>query len=67
MFEKFSVYCDSCSKQIPLTFILGFYVSFVINRWWTWFKAIPNSDEVAHHTAAYISYTPLPVTTRHHL
>jgi hypothetical protein len=34
-------------RVIPLTFILGFYVSFVIGRWWNWFMALPWPDEAA--------------------
>ena len=45
---------DSNSKLIPLNFILGFYVSFVVGRWWNWYNAIPWPDAVAHAVAAFV-------------
>jgi hypothetical protein len=54
MFENLSVFCAKHTSMIPLTFILGFYVSYVIGRWWNWWLAIPSPDHVAGHIANYI-------------
>jgi bestrophin, other len=33
-FEAIVKYCDEHSQLIPLSFVLGFYVSIVMTRWW---------------------------------
>ena len=35
------------SRQMPLTFLLGFYVSLVVKRWWEQYVKLPWPDEVA--------------------
>uniref|UniRef100_A0A1I7U9J3 Bestrophin homolog n=2 Tax=Caenorhabditis tropicalis TaxID=1561998 RepID=A0A1I7U9J3_9PELO len=40
MFESFCRQCDSYTKLIPLTFLLGFYVSNVVSRWWRQFETL---------------------------
>ena len=40
-FEKISLHCGHFADLIPVTFILGFYVSLVISRWWQQFESIP--------------------------
>ena len=35
------------SRQLPLTFLLGFYVSLVVKRWWEQYVKLPWPDEVA--------------------
>ena len=35
------------SKTLPLTFLLGFYVSLVVKRWWEQYVKMPWPDEVA--------------------
>ncbi|PAV77280.1 hypothetical protein WR25_22901 [Diploscapter pachys] len=37
-FEAFCRKCDGYTKLIPLTFLLGFYVSNVVSRWWQQFQ-----------------------------
>lgn len=44
-FEHVVVYCDTLIKLIPLSFVLGFYVSYVAQRWWKQYKAIPWPDK----------------------
>ena len=34
-------------QQMPLTFLLGFYVSLVVKRWWEQYVKLPWPDEVA--------------------
>ena len=40
-FENISLYCGHFADLIPVTFILGFYVSLVVTRWWGQFETIP--------------------------
>ena len=40
--------------MIPLSFVLGFYVSYVASRWWQQFLAIPWPDKSFHTIALYI-------------
>ena len=40
-FEKISLHCGHFADLIPVTFVLGFYVSVVITRWWQQFESIP--------------------------
>ncbi|XP_015185861.1 PREDICTED: bestrophin-4-like [Polistes dominula] len=54
-FEKFVIYCDTFINLIPLSFVLGFYVSHVADRWWKQYNAIPWPDKVMHLVALYIS------------
>ena len=43
-FERFSMHCGNFADLIPVTFVLGFYVSLVITRWWQQFESIPWPD-----------------------
>ena len=45
IFEKSALYCEAFTKLIPLSFVLGFYVSIVVGRWWNQFCAIPWPDK----------------------
>ncbi|XP_075456379.1 bestrophin-3 isoform X1 [Ascaphus truei] len=45
-FEKVSLYCDKSAEQIPVTFVLGFYVTLVVNRWWNQFVNLPWPDRL---------------------
>ncbi|XP_062990836.1 bestrophin-3 isoform X2 [Elgaria multicarinata webbii] len=45
-FEKLSIYCDEYAEQIPVTFVLGFYVTLVVNRWWNQFVNLPWPDRI---------------------
>ncbi|KAJ8245489.1 hypothetical protein GJAV_G00271280 [Gymnothorax javanicus] len=47
-FEKLSLYCDRYAEQIPVTFVLGFYVTLVVNRWWSQFVSLPWPDRLMH-------------------
>lgn len=46
-FTRFITFFESYSKGMPLTFILGFYVSLVVNRWWSLYNSLPWPDDVA--------------------
>ncbi|EDW83019.1 uncharacterized protein Dwil_GK22536, isoform A [Drosophila willistoni] len=46
-FEAIVEYCNSYSDLIPLSFVLGFYVSIVMTRWWNQYTSIPWPDPIA--------------------
>ena len=43
------------NSDSTLTFLLGFYVSLVVSRWWEQFKKLPSLDEVASVSKVAIS------------
>lgn len=53
-FEKFSLYCGQYVDSIPMSFVLGFYVSFVITRWWNQFCEIVWPDRMALYVTGSI-------------
>ena len=53
-FESVSLYCSSYGDLIPVTFVLGFYVSLVITRWWSQFQALPWPDSASLWVSACI-------------
>ncbi|GIY47511.1 bestrophin-3 [Caerostris extrusa] len=54
IFEKLVVFVDSFTDLIPLSFVLGFYVSLVIGRWWGQYQTIPWPDRVCFMIASYV-------------
>ncbi|XP_070601884.1 bestrophin-4 [Erythrolamprus reginae] len=46
IFEKVSTYCNDSTELIPLPFVLGFYVSLIVNRWWAQYTSIPLPDQL---------------------
>ncbi|EDW70569.1 bestrophin-4 [Drosophila virilis] len=46
-FEAVVLYCNSHATLIPLSFVLGFFVSIVMNRWWAQYTTIPWPDSIA--------------------
>nr|XP_020662645.1 bestrophin-1 [Pogona vitticeps] len=46
MFEKLALYCNSYAELIPVSFVLGFYVTLVVSRWWGQYESIPWPDRV---------------------
>ncbi|XP_038627302.1 bestrophin-2 [Tachyglossus aculeatus] len=43
-FEKLAIYCDNYANLIPVSFVLGFYVTLVVNRWWNQYTCMPLPD-----------------------
>ncbi|XP_051827584.1 bestrophin-2 [Antechinus flavipes] len=43
-FEKLVMYCDQYANLIPVSFVLGFYVTLVVNRWWNQYLCMPLPD-----------------------
>lgn len=53
-FEKFAYFLDGKLSYIPIDFMLGFFVTSVLNRWLTFFNNIGYIDNIALMTAAYV-------------
>ncbi|KAM3183407.1 hypothetical protein ACTXT7_010416 [Hymenolepis weldensis] len=51
---NFLDYVKSMSNSLPISFILGFFVTLVVNRWIDQFNYLPTSDGVSLLTCAYI-------------
>jgi len=51
VFEQIAVYCETLNNLIPVAFILGFYVSLVVNRFWEQLNALP----WPHRLAVFVS------------
>ncbi|KAH8351702.1 hypothetical protein KR059_012928, partial [Drosophila kikkawai] len=47
LFEAIALYCGNNTSLIPLSFVLGFYVSIVMKRWWEQYTTIPWPDPIA--------------------
>jgi len=56
-YELFCVYCEKFSKVIPISFLLGFYVTQVVSRWWSQFMTLPWPDTLARYLAVYMPGT----------
>ncbi|KHJ92311.1 bestrophin-1 domain protein [Oesophagostomum dentatum] len=54
IFEDLCVFFDTYSSFIPITFMLGFYVSAVFNRWWQIFDNIGWIDTPALWITEYV-------------
>lgn len=54
LFEQIVTYCNKYSDLIPLSFVLGFYVSIVMTRWWNQYTAIPFPDPIAVFVSANV-------------
>jgi len=57
-FEKLILWVRTVSQQLPLTFLLGFYVSLVVKRWWEQYVKLPWPDEVATYLKVAITKNP---------
>ncbi|XP_038213594.1 bestrophin-4-like isoform X2 [Zerene cesonia] len=53
-FEGIVNYCSFHGNVIPLSFVLGFYVTVVMNRWWNQYTTIPWPDSIAVFVSASI-------------
>jgi len=54
LFEMVVKYFDAFLNLVPLSFVLGFYVSYVASRWWQQFLAIPWPDKLFHSVACFV-------------
>ncbi|XP_064423110.1 bestrophin-4 [Latimeria chalumnae] len=46
LFEKLSIYCNNYAELIPLSFVLGFYVTLIVSRWWNQYESVPWPDRL---------------------
>ena len=56
MFERVVQYCDNRLSYIPLNFMLGFFVTAVVNRWTYLYQIIGFIDK-------YVILLPLPLSS----
>ncbi|XP_064169075.1 bestrophin-2 [Anguilla rostrata] len=54
LFEKLAIYCNRYAELIPVSFILGFYVTLVVSRWWGQFESVPWPDRLGSLVAAHV-------------
>ncbi len=54
-YEKIVVTSNDHGRNIPLTFLLGFYIALIIKRWWVQFERVTWPDDVISLTNALIS------------
>ncbi|XP_067123463.1 bestrophin-4-like isoform X1 [Centruroides vittatus] len=54
VFEKLTRYCETFTNLIPLSFVLGFYITIVVGRWWQQYLAIPWPDKTSMLVSAYV-------------
>ncbi|CAJ0576928.1 unnamed protein product, partial [Mesorhabditis spiculigera] len=52
--EEFIRFCSSALDRIPLTFMLSFFVTTVVNRWTVMFQNLGMIDNIALFTSQYI-------------
>ena len=55
MFESLKAYCLIQMSSIPMTFVLGFYVSLIVKRWWDQYNLLPWPDSLAIFIAGLIN------------
>ncbi|XP_069843184.1 bestrophin-4 [Dipodomys merriami] len=46
VYAQVARYCNRSAELIPLSFVLGFYVTLVVNRWWSQYTSIPLPDQL---------------------
>ncbi|XP_064078614.1 bestrophin-3-like [Macrobrachium nipponense] len=54
IFEEVVIYCSKMSSSLPVTTLLGFFVTSVFKRWWAIFRNIPWPDQTAILTTSFI-------------
>ena len=60
-FELMCIYANKNGSRIPLSFLIGFYVSQVLSRWWAQFMALPYPDFLA---IKLVNFVPGTVRTQ---
>ncbi|NXA31459.1 BEST4 protein, partial [Eudromia elegans] len=46
LYTKLAQYCNRSTDLIPISFVLGFYVTLIVNRWWAQYTSIPLPDQL---------------------
>ncbi|XP_071540998.1 bestrophin-2-like isoform X2 [Panulirus ornatus] len=54
IFEKIAISCEYFRNVFPISFVLGFYVTIVVQRWWAQYMLIPWPDTVCIMASSYI-------------
>ncbi|OBS58756.1 hypothetical protein A6R68_10084 [Neotoma lepida] len=54
LFEKLALYCDNYIQLIPISFVLGFYVTLVVARWWNQFESLPWPDRLMSQVSSFV-------------
>lgn len=54
IFEALVYYCSQYGTYIPLSFVLGFFVSNVMTRWWNQYQTIPWPTTIAVYVSSTI-------------
>lgn len=55
VFEEIVEFCEKTKGDIPISFLLGFFVAGIITRWYRMYMYIPWMNEVALHVASGIN------------
>ncbi|KAH8351705.1 bestrophin-4 [Drosophila kikkawai] len=53
-FEAIVMYCHSYGNLIPLSFVLGFYVGIIVDRWWSQYVTVPWPDALAVYVSSLV-------------
>eukprot|EP00091_Calanus_sinicus_P025335 TRINITY_DN9614_c0_g1_i1.p1 TRINITY_DN9614_c0_g1~~TRINITY_DN9614_c0_g1_i1.p1 ORF type:complete len:159 (-),score=41.36 TRINITY_DN9614_c0_g1_i1:1-453(-) len=53
-FEQIPLHCQMFAELIPVTFVLGFYVSIIITRWWVSIRSSPGQTLAASSSSTCI-------------
>ena len=48
-------WCRDQSTGVPITFLLGFYVSLVVRRWWEQYSLLPWPDSLAFYLRGLVT------------
>ena len=54
-FEALSRWSSQLDDRLPLTFLLGFYVTLVVKRWWDQYNALPWPDSLAFYLRGLVT------------
>uniref|UniRef100_A0A8C5KBP3 Bestrophin n=1 Tax=Jaculus jaculus TaxID=51337 RepID=A0A8C5KBP3_JACJA len=54
LFEKLALYCDSYIQLIPISFVLGFYVTLIVTRWWSQYENVPWPDRLMSQVSGFV-------------
>uniref|UniRef100_A0A7G3AEN6 Bestrophin homolog n=1 Tax=Lutzomyia longipalpis TaxID=7200 RepID=A0A7G3AEN6_LUTLO len=54
IFVGLVLYASLYTKYIPISFVLGFYVTIVVKRWWEQYTTIPKPNSISLFVSSYI-------------
>ncbi|XP_050734825.1 bestrophin-2-like isoform X2 [Eriocheir sinensis] len=54
-FERLVIHCSRTQSVLPVSFVLGFYVSLVVGRWWETYRSLPWPDNTAILLATHLA------------